>query len=793
MKFPFHFKRISSSLIFWIAVISIPIYFTIIAISNQRSIELASAKALDLAARMSLELVSDTEAVLSGAANTAATIASVVDFEKADDSEVRRLIRNFLTHNPDIYGMGVALEPHASPTQDPYAVYYYRSNLGLSFENLARDEYGYREHDWYLVPKNSRAASWSEPYFDEGGGEAFLVTYSVPLFRFKADEREFVGVVTADVEISWLKQVIESKPKLPGGARFVLSRAGLFITHPLEEKILQPVRLSVPVTGHDAIERIIRRIENFEGGSETINCIDKRGLCWISHQPIGLTGLSAVVIIERDEFLADVFAATRINVGIAIVGLAFLLAMVFVMSRRATEPLERLVDATREVGSGKIGSDLSIRERFDEVGQLTRAFEKMQGALKGYISRLQSETAHRQRLESEFEIAADIQMQMLPSGKQAHIDKGDHELFVSLEPAQLVGGDLYDFEYDGDAVHFAVGDVSDKGVAASLFMARTITVVRTLRERLQSPAALLAEVNQRLTQLNDACMFVTLIVGTLDRRTGTLIYASAGHEAPLLRRGADGGIEWLRDEGGPALGLLEDATYPEYTCALNHDDLLVLYSDGITEALDTSDTAFGESRLEAALTALPLSERAEAVGQALVGEVTRFVGEAEQSDDRTLLIVQISAGALTSDESPSPLSLSYRRDLDEFDRLREVMGDFVRETPLDPEVVGELELVLDELLANAVAHGDVPGASEEINLAMEWDGAGVKLTFTESGPPFNPLEATAPDLTLPLEDRPIGGLGLFLVQEMTDEQTYRREGDRNILTLRKTAPTREES
>lgn len=243
------------------------------------------------------------------------------------------------------------------------------------------------------------------------------------------------------------------------------------------------------------------------------------------------------------------------------------------------------------------------------------------------------------RVEGELATARRLQLSML---NPAEMSLGHHgSLAAYINPARSVGGDLFDyFRLDERRLLLCLGDVSDKGTGAALFMVKTLTLLRAFAQSTPLPDELLVRVNRSLCQHNEEFMFVTLTCCLLDLNTGQLSWASGGHE-PLLKVGQGGG-EFLEQETGPALGLMEEATFPLQTITLSSGEGLVLYSDGITEAQKGDGIEFGPERLQEAvegsepLTAAELRDR-------VVGQVDLFVAGAEQFDDMAVLAVSWEA------------------------------------------------------------------------------------------------------------------------------------------------------
>ena len=260
----------------------------------------------------------------------------------------------------------------------------------------------------------------------------------------------------------------------------------------------------------------------------------------------------------------------------------------------------------------------------------------MRDSLKEYIRNLQETTAAKERLESEMKAARRIQADMLPSPTAGGASAG-YELSAALVPARAVGGDLFDHFEKDRRVFFLVGDVSGKGVAAALFMARTKTVFDTLATRESDPGAVLASLNSHLCQQNDAGMFVTAVCGALDLDTRTVTFATAGHEPPVVVQ-ADGWSKPLETPGGRVLGVIDLNDYPVSTCTLASGDALVMYTDGVSEARDPAGNFFGAERLLASTTRSAGSAARLTAG--VLQDVKTFASTAAQSDDITILTLK---------------------------------------------------------------------------------------------------------------------------------------------------------
>ncbi len=590
---------------------------------------------------VALATVSRIETVLRGVEKVPAFLAQTVGDTKPGARGVQKHLRDLLRTNPEIFGSTVAYEPFAFDGKTRYfAPYACRGKQGVTASFLGGEDYQYFFWDWYQIPRELGAPLWSEPYFDEGGGNIIMSTYSVPFYTVRKSERAFAGIVTADISLAWLQETVETFFFGQSSHAFLISRNGVFVSHPREDYIMRESIFSVAEALQDPRLREIGR-DMIRGGKGFVtlgkNFAGQKA--WMYYAPLPSLGWSLGVVFPEERLFAGI---GRLNAVVAAIGGAGFLALLFVIvaiSGTVTRPLRVLAGKAREIARGNLEVEVpAIRSR-DEVAELSRSFRDMQVALKEYINHLAETTAAKERIESELKIAHAIQMGFLPKRFPPFPEKKEFDLFAALEPAREVGGDLYDFFLLEDRyVFFSVGDVSGKGVPAALFMAVTKTLMKGIASQAIFPAEILARVNQELCRDNDSAMFVTVFCGLLDFRTGELFFANAGHNPPLLISAA-GEAQWLPTPPGFLLGIEEDFPYETSRRVLAPGETLVLYTDGVTEAMDAGGGFFSEEALRQAVAACP--DRApEALVGRVVAEVKAFAGAAPQSDDVTVLVLR---------------------------------------------------------------------------------------------------------------------------------------------------------
>jgi sigma-B regulation protein RsbU (phosphoserine phosphatase) len=601
---------------------------------------------LEVSAR---HLVSSTvnrlDAVLAPVQKVPENLAGFLENYTGSEKEVISLLRAVVERNPDIYGAAVAFEPGAlGKGGRHFAPYFYRTQKGLEFSDLGDPSYDYFSRDWYQVPKELGRPQWSEPYFDEGGGNTLMSTYSVPFYRTKGGKRYLAGVVTADISLEWLRKVVSSVKLLNTGYGILTSRNGTIITHPSEEMIMNETIFSLAEEKDDKrLREIGRSMVRGESGFGPFVTLSGRE-SWACYAPVPSTGWTLSVIFPRDELYSDI-NRLKGTVGLLAAGGVLLLSFVIVLiSRSISGPLRAMAKATEEMAQGNLDAPMPAVKSRDEVGILAESFSRMGESLKRYIKDLTETTAAKERIESELSIAHDIQMSILPKIFPAFPDRKEFDIYAIIEPAREVGGDLYDFFFIDDThLCFVIADVSGKGVPASLLMAEAKILIKVTAKESVPPDQILYKVNNELCEGNDTCMFVTIFLGILDTMTGEVLYSNAGHNPPLTI-GRDGRAEFLNVSPGMVVGAWENFEYVTGRLVLKEGETLFMYTDGVTEAMNPADELFSEERLLRNLMALSAKPIGEMIG-GLTEEIIFFAQGSPQSDDITMMALKFTGGA----------------------------------------------------------------------------------------------------------------------------------------------------
>jgi sigma-B regulation protein RsbU (phosphoserine phosphatase) len=638
------FKLISMILLGCALVFSVVMYY-----NYRYSSRIILKDVEQIATNLARSRLHKIEAILGSVEKIPGNMVYMLEYSMPDRESLYKVLSLVVENNSEIYGSAIAFEPYSFDRGKYYfSPYAHREGSKTAIVFLGGDNYKYFEMPWYSQPKETGRGVWSEPYFDEGGGNILMSTYSSPFYGTSGgagksgNKRVFRGVMTADVSLHWLKDIVSSIKIFKSGYGFLISRNGTFVTHPNANLIMKTTIQSLAqARGDKKLEAAGQAMLAGKSGFVPIEGLDSDEDSWLYYAPLSVQGWSLGVVFPDRELMEGINALTRAVFLLGLGGLIFLAAIIASISASITRPLKGLTKAAGIIASGDLDAPVPAYESKDEIGRLAASFEHMKAALKEYIRELTETTAVRERIESELNIAREIQMGILPKTFPPFPERPEFDIYASIRPAREVGGDFYDFFFlDESHLCLVIADVSGKGVPASLFMAVTRTLIKADSSVGARPEGILARVNSDLCYENEATMFVTVFCGILDTRSGVFDYASGGHNPPyLLRAGAEEAERLTAD--GIALGVLEGAEFLGGSAQLAAEDLIFFYTDGVTEAINKADEEFGEERLQDTLQRMrtrPLGE----LSAEIIASIDAFADGEPQFDDITIMAMRVA-------------------------------------------------------------------------------------------------------------------------------------------------------
>lgn len=653
------------------------------------------------------------------------------------------------------------------------------------------DTFEGRQASWYQAAQNQDGLVLSEAYTDTFV-EQLTVTYSMPV---KGEDGTLLGVLAADMLIDDLEQMIEHTNLEFNGYAMLVSGSGRMVAakgltaENAEDRERFLGENGSALLGSQEAEGIQVTESKIGGRSKYLFLTPVAPMDWTlalaldrqEMEDAALDNADALHKIEENstQKAAVQFALTCL---IWLVTAAVVIAVGFAMagriSNRISRPIEELCRDVKRIGEGEFSYEAHIHTG-DEIEELSLAFEGMTASIQSYIERVSSLTADKERIGTELGVAKQIQTSMLPCIFPAFPEREEIDIFASMEPAKEVGGDFYDFFLVDDRhLCVVIADVSGKGIPAALFMVVSKTLLKDNVLSGRPLSQVFERVNSQLCENNEAEMFVTAFLGVLDLESGRLSYVNAGHNPPVIRRG-DGELLWLSAPSGFVLAGMDGMTYEEGVCVLGEGDLFFAYTDGVTEATNTEGEFYGEGRLSAYISE-HWNERSAAPAMVWsVREAVRlFAKDAEQADDITML-------ALKYEGRTKRHCLVVDAHKQELFRVQEFLGRRLAQAGGGEEMIKRILVAAEEVFTNIVqyAYAGAPVKAKSVEIACTFRQGRARITFSDSGIPFNPLEHADPDISLEAGERPVGGLGIYLVKASVDEVQYKYSGGRNVLTL----------
>ena len=591
------------------------------------------------------------DVVFARAAEVAEGIARYVVVRKAETKEkdeVVQYIRESLEKRPEILGSTVAFVPGFLPDRPQgFSPYLFRNPDGnLQYKDLA-EQYDFENWGWFTQPAITGKSVWSEPYFDELGGDVLMCTYSVPFFI----EGKFTGVATVDISLDGIRGILDHL-STKKERYYLFSAVGTVISSQKEEMELKETLFSIADQHENQVLKNIANdiIAKKPGIASGVSVITGNR-AWFAYTPLKETGWSLLASIPEQEVTDPAYRSLYLTIGAFGAGLALLVGIIIYVAGRLTAPLEHLSDFAGKLAAGNLDTKIEGVKCEDEIGQLARSFEKMVIDLKDNVERRIFEESARKSVENELHVARRIQASLLPNIFPPFPDKKEFDLFALNEPATFMAGDFYDFFFiDKNVLTLVMADVSGKGVPAAMFMAVSRTLIRNFSVSSRSPSETMNKLNAALAQDNADNMFVTLFYSHYNIETGALTYVNGGHNPPYILR-SDGSVEALK-LSGPLVAVFGEATYKEKTVFMNKDDLIVMFTDGVTEAHKSGEAKpnlFGEERLLELLHRIreyPVDDLCHGI----VAEALRFSDGARQ-DDITILALRQNTETIPNREA----------------------------------------------------------------------------------------------------------------------------------------------
>lgn len=680
---------------------------------------------------------------------------------------VYAFFERFLANNLHLFGVAVGFEPYYVPGRpDGYAPYVLRSDTGFIHYDILQLK-PYRERPWYRRTLELGHGQWSDA-FVESSGKWVITSYCLPL-RDSLDRT--IGVLALDVCMDVLGDTLQSLNPYPNSMLSVIDHDGMLVAHPNHNYILHETITSlIEKNGQNPDPRILEQIAHGVRGYGQYKMKGKvHQLYYARAKHVDWT---MIMDVPLEDITGNLNSMLLIMIGIMAVGVLLILAVCSLVITRLTRPIEGFTSSARQIASGNFHAEVPEVE-YTDLRYLQEALSQMERSLDQYVTDLRTTTEAKAQIEGELNIARRIQMALVPKIFPPFPNRTDMDLYASLIPARAVGGDLYDYFIDGDNLLFCIGDVSGKGIPGALMMAITRSLFRNIAMHENTPAAIAKALNNAISEHNDENMFVTMFIGRCNLKTGELTCCNCGHNPPAVA--LDGHVFRFMDSlpTNLPIGVVDGFDYAQVITHITPGTQILLYTDGVTEAENSTKELFGDERLLHALSSHESTPQANI--QAVLKHVTDFVRDEEQSDDITLLCIQYQGDTYR---------LSIRNRLEDMQQLQPFVDRVAEIWGIDEQKRFRLNLALDEAVANVVKYAYPQGHDGNIELVAKRSSNQIIFILSDSGQPFDPTASVTVDTTLGIEERPIGGLGIHLIKQMMDQVSFQYIDNRNILTMR---------
>ena len=595
-------RKLSVRVSLWVVMFAAVIFIAALGFLFYQSREAVRQEAISRAT----QILDKTSLRVEGILNRVEVATGMTDWlvqrhpDKADSMFVYS--RGMLLNNPDFYNCSIAFEPYYFKDKGLYFSAYSKHN-GDSIRTIqgGSENYQYFFADWYLMPTLLGHACWTEPYMDYDAPTNTSEMVTTYCQAINASDGSFIGVINTSLSLNWLSQTISAVKPYPNSYSIMIGRGGTYFVHPDSTKITRQTIFTQTLENPDtAMVSLGHAMQRGEEGVREMHINGEH--CYVFYKPL-LMLYFFIRIITRE-----------------------------------LSPLRRLAREAETIASGQFDTQLPDFERTDEIGQLSHSFGNMQQSLVRYIEELKDTTAQKASIESELNVANSIQMSMLPN---VFPDREGLDMYASMTPAKEVGGDLYGYLLKDDNLYFCLGDVSGKGVPASLFMAQVTRLFRTLANQQLSPSDICTHMNDALSgDENPTNMFVTLFVGMVDLTSGHLSFCNAGHNPPVIGGGEHHG-DFLEMKPNFPIGVLPGLEFEGEEIESIKGRALFIYTDGLNEAENREHEQFGDERLVDILRNTHF-DSARQVIETLAAEVEKHRDGADPNDDLTMMCLCIS-------------------------------------------------------------------------------------------------------------------------------------------------------
>lgn len=595
-------RRLFSSMSFRINMVLIVVMIILgLSFTNVMTVIVGGVSNMSRMSTMEKVVKKDIEDNINNVENVVMTVALIAQQKGADSGAIMQICDSIVVRTPDIERAYVAFSDS--------------------------DNYGNKELDECIrIAKSKKISLWSGPhYVTKRSNQSPVTTFLTPLINEKGEVK---GVLCADISLDWLKKIADKEIESGNAYITVADKEGFFLYNRDSSLIMKYVSEApeIPVDSSKVIGFMCRLVGVKHVGNSSM-----------SSEVIAKTGWIVTCVVPLGDNNDMTMIITLLVITMLMMLILAIVSCIVLTVNWQLRPLGRIAEAANAISNGDFSYKIPEVSGHSDISHLRNSFVAMQQELVRYIADLRNTTEKKAGMERDLHIASQIQKGLLPKTFPAFPDRNDIDIYGLVVPAKEVGGDIFDFFMRDEKLFFLIGDVSGKGVPASLFMMVVGHLFRNVGRYSNEPSIIVSGINSELANGNDQDMFCTLFCGVLDMETGMLSYCNAGHNAPILM--TEGSTDFMKPCTNLPAGAIADFSYQTESVQMQKDDALFLYTDGVTEAENKAMELFGDSHTLGIVELLKdasMKEMADGVFDA----VKTFADGNEQSDDITMLCLR---------------------------------------------------------------------------------------------------------------------------------------------------------
>lgn len=542
--------------------------------------------------------------------------------------ELESFLQKILAANPILSGFRLEL---INDEKIPYLAVFNKGNG--EFLVLKDAEYcNFPNIDEIKSSSASQTAGiWSDPFYCPLDTNLLVISFTKAVHD---DDGQLIGYLSGQINLNFINQNIARLNIEKGGFCFIVDKEGTFLTHPNPSWVMKRniYEISDQIFPEQRVEYETLMRAHQPGSGFAFPELLNYQRSWFHFSPVPYTYWTVIIIIPAKQLFSDLDALLKKNILMSAGGLLIIILIIFLIFRKMLSPLANIAKAINRLSSEEIRG---IGQK-NEIQLLSSSLNDLQIRYTKHLNEVNQTKKDKRKIEKDLKSAKEIQMAIIPAEFKSNFPQID--LYATIHPAEVIGGDLYDYFFlDSTHLLFTMGDVSGKGIPAALFMAVAHTMIKS-KSANNLAQQIIEQVNNELSIQNSNQSFLTLFLGILNIETGEFSYCNAAHNYPFILTSGDEVLQLEKTHGLP-IGVYSAKSYKGDMGILKPGDRLVLYTDGVTDCRNIKGEFFGADRLKFAVKGI-ISKSAKESAQFILNQLDLFRGEADQSDDISLMIIR---------------------------------------------------------------------------------------------------------------------------------------------------------